>query len=190
MSFRYELGRQPAMTKLSSNVCVRSVRVRGGNSKFRALRLDHGNFSWGSEAVTRKVRLLDVAYNASNNELVRTQTLVKNAIVQIDAAPFKQWYQQHYGVEVGVKRRSAAAAATEDTEEKTLSNHVKRKLKQRNQGRKLDQLLDEQFAVGRVYACISSRPGQCGRADGYVLEGRELEFYLKKMQKKKGKTAA
>ena len=46
---RYELGRQPAMTKLSSNVCVRSVRVRGGNSKFRALRLDHGNFSWGSE---------------------------------------------------------------------------------------------------------------------------------------------
>ena len=37
------------MTKLSSNVCVRRVRVRGGNSKFRALRLDHGNFSWGSE---------------------------------------------------------------------------------------------------------------------------------------------
>ncbi len=46
---RYELGRQAAMTKLSSNVCVRRVRVRGGNSKFRALRLDHGNFSWGSE---------------------------------------------------------------------------------------------------------------------------------------------
>jgi len=27
------------------------------------------------------------------------------------------------------------------------------------------------------------------RADGYILEGRELEFYQKKMQKKKGKTA-
>lgn len=26
---------------------------------------------------------------------------------------------------------------------------------------------------------------QCGRCDGYILEGRELEFYLKKMQKKK-----
>ena len=46
---RYELGRQPAMTKLSSNVTVRRVRVRGGNFKFRALRLDSGNFSWGSE---------------------------------------------------------------------------------------------------------------------------------------------
>ena len=47
--FRYELGRQPAMTKLSSNVAVRKVRVRGGNTKFRALRLDAGNFSWGTE---------------------------------------------------------------------------------------------------------------------------------------------
>jgi small subunit ribosomal protein S8e len=32
-----------------------------------------------------------VVYNASNNELVRTKTLVKNCIVSIDAAPFKQW---------------------------------------------------------------------------------------------------
>lgn len=33
--------------------------------------------------MTRKVRILDVAYNASNNELVRTQTLVKSAIIQV-----------------------------------------------------------------------------------------------------------
>ena len=32
---------------------------------------------------------------------VRTQTLVKSAIIQVDATPFKQFYQQHYGVEVG-----------------------------------------------------------------------------------------
>ncbi|KAL6782351.1 RPS8 [Auxenochlorella protothecoides x Auxenochlorella symbiontica] len=185
---KYELGRQPANTKLSSNVTVRRVRVRGGNSKFRALRLDSGNFSWGSEATTRKTRILDVSYNASNNELVRTQTLVKNAIIQIDAAPFKQWYQQHYGVEVGLKKRSAAAAAP--AEEVKQSDHVQRKLKLRNKDRTLDPLLDEQFSVGRLYACISSRPGQCGRADGYILEGKELEFYLKKMQKKKGKQTA
>ena len=46
---RYEMGRQPANTKISGNVSVRRVRVRGGNFKFRALRLDQGNFSWGSE---------------------------------------------------------------------------------------------------------------------------------------------
>lgn len=108
---RYELGRQPANTKLSSNKTVRRVRVRGGNVKWRALRLDTGNYSWGSEAVTRKTRILDVVYNASNNELVRTQTLVKSAIVQVDAAPFKQWYLQHYGVDIGRKKKQQAAAA-------------------------------------------------------------------------------
>ena len=77
--------------------------------KWRALRLDTGNYSWGSEAVTRKTRILDVVYNASNNELVRTQTLVKSAIVQVDAAPFKQWYLTHYGVDIGRKKKAPAA---------------------------------------------------------------------------------
>lgn len=36
-------------------------------------------------------------------------------------------------------------------------------------------------------ACVSSRPGQCGRADGYVLEGKELEFYLRKIKSKRAK---
>ena len=36
-------------------------------------------------------------------------------------------------------------------------------------------------------ACVSSRPGQSGRCDGYILEGKELEFYLKKLKSKKGK---
>ena len=54
-------------------------------------RLDTGNFAWASEATARKTRIIDVVYNAANNELVRTKTLVKNAIVVIDAAPFRQW---------------------------------------------------------------------------------------------------
>ena len=37
---------------------------------------------------------------------------------------------------------------------------------------------------GKLYACITSRPGQVGKADGYLLEGKELEFYLKKLEKK------
>jgi len=199
---KYELGRQPANTKLSSNKTVRRVRVRGGNVKWRALRLDTGNFSWGSEAVTRKTRLLDVVYNASNNELVRTQTLVKNAIVQVDAAPFKGWYLTHYGVDIGRKKKTPAAAKKDATEgqegeaapvvaeEAKKSNNVQRKLEKRQEGRKLDSHIEEQFSSGRLYACISSRPGQCGRADGYILEGKELEFYTRKLQKKKGKGAA
>ncbi|EXB67448.1 40S ribosomal protein S8 [Morus notabilis] len=197
---KYELGRQSANTKLSSDKTVRRIRVRGGNVKWRALRLDTGNYSWGSEAVTRKTRILDVVYNASNNELVRTQTLVKSAIVQVDAAPFKQWYLQHYGVDIGRKKKTSAAAAAAAaqegdaaaaaTEEAKKSSHVLRKLEKRQQNRVLDAHIEEQFSSGRLLACISSRPGQCGRADGYILEGKELEFYMKKLQRKKGKGAA
>ncbi|KAL9271622.1 Small ribosomal subunit protein eS8-like protein [Drosera capensis] len=191
---KYELGRQPANTKLSSNKTVRRVRVRGGNVKWRALRVDTGNYSWGTEAVTRKTRVLDVVYNASNNELVRTQTLVKSAIVQVDAAPFKQWYLQHYGVEIGRKKKAATKKETSEegeaaTDETKKSNHVLRKLEKRREGHQLEPHIEEQFAGGRLLACISSRPGQCGRADGYILEGKELEFYMKKLQRKKGKGA-
>ena len=126
----FELGRQAANTKLGPKR-VHSVRVRGGSLKYRALRLDSGNFAWGSEHVTRKTRIIGVVsicsfytpktlqysqtspfahyacnmslsddgalqvYNASNNELVRTNTLVKSAIIQIDATPFRQWYEAH-----------------------------------------------------------------------------------------------
>lgn len=44
---------------------------------------------------------------------------------------------------------------------------------------KIDTLLESQFGAGRLYASISSRPGQVGRADGYILEGKELEVGFK-----------
>ena len=55
-------------------------------------------------AQARKTRIIDVIYNASNNELVRTKTLVKNCIVQIDAGPFRQWYEAHYATPLGRKK--------------------------------------------------------------------------------------
>merc|ERR1712146_528591 len=144
-------------TKINSNVCVRRLRVRGGNFKYRALRLDAGNFSWPTEAVTRKTRVLDVTYNASNNELVRTQTLVKSAVVQVDATPFRHWYESHYGVKIGVMK--AKGKGTEQ-----VADDVKRsafqqaKIDARQKGRKLDTSLDEQFAVGPC--TLASRRGR------------------------------
>lgn len=56
---KFELGRQPANTKLGAKR-VHSVRTRGGNVKYRALRLETGNYAWGSEHVTRKTRIIGV----------------------------------------------------------------------------------------------------------------------------------
>merc|ERR1712204_137597 len=136
-------GRPPAMTKLGSKR-VRVVRGRGGNMKYRALRLDSGNFSWGSENCAKKVRVLDVVYNATSNELVRTKTLVKNAIVQIDGQPFKQWYLRKYGVTLGIKKgKQQEETKDKDVLPEKLSNHVFCKQKFRASKQKLDPLLDD-----------------------------------------------
>jgi len=283
---KFEMGRPAALTKMGAKR-IHLVRGRGGNIKHRALRLDNGNFSWGTESVTRKTRILAVVYNASNNELVRTNTLVKNSIIQIDATPFRLWYEKRYGGSIGKKKRDttkatkgkggksakAAKAAPakdekpkveakkgakdekpakdskakdtkakdtkakdtkakdtkakdtkandekpakkgdkeekpakagekesaksskagkgkhhEETEAATKSKHVIAKQKKRARRHALEKALEDQFTTGRLYACISSRPGQSGRCDGYVLEGKELEFYLKKIHQKKKST--
>lgn len=110
-------------------------------------------------------------YNASSNELVRTKTLVKGGIVQVDATPFRQWYEAHYGTalarkaakadekakkgkKVEAKSESADAApadAAASAEEKKKSKRVLRKLAARKKTSKLDQALIDQFATGRLY---------------------------------------
>jgi len=178
---KFEMGRPASMTKLGAKR-VRPVRTRGGNYKFRALKIDAGNFSWGSECVTRKTRVLDVVYNATNNELVRTKTIVKNCIVTIDANPFRLWYLKHYDIELNKKKVEESDKARAETKK---SRHVQAKIKQAVATKVIDAKVADQFNSGRVLACISSRPGQSGRCDGYILEGKELEFYQKKLERKK-----
>ena len=178
---KFEMGRVPTMTKLGAKKII-NVRGRGGNIKRRALRCDQGNFAWGGEAMAAKTRILDTVYNATNNELVRTKTLVKNTIVLIDATPFRQFYLKKYDVELNKKKIEESNKAREETKK---SNSVKRKIEAQQKTRQIDQKVADQFNSGRLYACISSRPGQSGRLDGYILEGRELEFYLKKLERKK-----
>ncbi|KAL2821342.1 40S ribosomal protein S8e [Aspergillus cavernicola] len=174
----FEKGRQPANTRIGTKR-IHLVRTRGGNQKFRALRLESGNFSWGSEGISRKTRVIVVAYHPSNNELVRTNTLTKSAVVQIDAAPFRQWYEAHYGQGIGRRRQQK----TETTEEKKSNSIVKKQAARFAESGKVESAIERQFESGRLYAVIASRPGQSGRVDGYILEGDELAFYQRATRK-------
>ncbi|MCJ1379673.1 ribosomal protein S8A [Xylographa soralifera] len=179
----FEKGRQPANTRIGAKR-IHLVRTRGGNQKYRALRIDSGNFSWGSEGVARKVRVIVVAFHPSNNELVRTNTLTKAAVVQIDAAPFRQWYEAHYGQALGRRRQAKTTKEGETAEEKKKSKSVEKKLAARMAAQgKVEPALERQFEAGRLYAVVASRPGQSGRVDGYILEGDELAFYQRAIRK-------
>eukprot|EP01121_Diplochlamys_sp_Union-15-3_P019092 TRINITY_DN70_c0_g1_i2.p1 TRINITY_DN70_c0_g1~~TRINITY_DN70_c0_g1_i2.p1 ORF type:complete len:271 (+),score=77.75 TRINITY_DN70_c0_g1_i2:89-901(+) len=244
----YEFGRQPTNTKIGPKK-VTDIRTRGGHTKTRALRLETGNFSWGTEAVSRKTRIINVLYNATNNELVRTNTLVKGSVVAIDAGPFRQWYFSRYGLDLSLedpkvkglpkapktdkpaepqkkeatteadkgkgkkkkldkaaraakakeaREKEAAEKAKQESKDgkkkqehyeiKPVQSHILAKRRQRLKGQiPLETPVLEQFRQGRLYAILSSSPGQVGRADGYILEGEELGFYLRKMVVKKKK---
>ena len=175
------MGRQPSNTKLGEQKVVK-ISCRGNTVKYRALKLSEGNFSWISERVSRKCKILEVLYNASNNELVRTQTLVKGCIVSVDPTPFKYYWYIHY-TDVKVTRLPEIQdpkrkKALEDKKNKLQKPHPKK-----DQLDKLNHFFDL-MNKGRLYAAITSRPGQVGKADGYLLEGKELEFYMKKLEKK------
>ncbi|KAH9596011.1 40S ribosomal protein, variant 4 [Schistosoma haematobium] len=159
---KFELGRPAAMTKLGAKR-VHTVRVRGGNIKLRAMRLDQGNFSWPSQAISRKTKIIDVVYNASSNELVRTKTLVKRAIVQIDGAPFRQWFEAHYLKELGrrkvVSKKGHTVTQENPEEDILLKKRSKSALKKYETRQALPQAnveepLKEAFVTGRLLAVV------------------------------------
>merc|ERR1711877_1387 len=82
--------------------------------------------------------IIDVVYNAANNELVRTKTLVKNAIVVIDATPFRQWYEAHYAAPLGHKKNQKLTEAEEAVISKKRSSKVQKKYAERQKEAKVD----------------------------------------------------
>ena len=183
----FEKARPFSNTRLGEKK-IRKIRVRGGNHKFRALRLNSGNFNWQSEQVTMVAKIINVVYNASNNEYIRTNTLTKNTIVRIDASPFRKFLvKKYFGEEDPNFELNMDWEKEDEWKKKKDDASMKRKdlkyLKRRTMT-EIEPKIREQINKGHIYACISSRPGQSGRADGYILEGRELDFYVKKIERK------
>lgn len=107
--------------------------------------------------------------------------MTRAAVVQIDAAPFRQWYEAHYGAALGRRKQGKSADPTEEAK-KSKSVESKQGDRVKAHG-KVETALERQFEAGRLYAVVSSRPGQSGRCDGYVLEGEELAFYARAIRK-------
>ena len=100
-------------------------------------------------------------------------------MVQVDATPFRQWYEAHYGQPLGRRRQAKAEEEIVKTSKSVESKQHDRFVA----SGKAEAALERQFEAGRLYALIASRPGQSGRCDGYILEGEELAFYQRAIRK-------
>merc|ERR1712126_318845 len=83
------MGRQPSNTKIGAER-INMLRCRGNNIKQRALRLNTGEFDFydGEGYVTKEAKIEQVIYHPSSNELMRTNTLTKSAVIKISADDF------------------------------------------------------------------------------------------------------
>jgi small subunit ribosomal protein S8e len=173
----HAVGRPAANTRIGEER-IHTVRVRGGNLKHRALRLDKGTFAWASESITRRTRIIQVVWHPSDNEFVRTNSLTRGSIVLVESGPFKVYYERQYGRGIG--------RVPMPTRTKVPDKIVEQWRQLEDEPAPPPNIIAE-FDQGRLLACIASCPGQCGRADGYLLEGDELDFY-KNQTSKKGKS--
>uniref|UniRef100_A0A8C0CCI4 Small ribosomal subunit protein eS8 n=1 Tax=Balaenoptera musculus TaxID=9771 RepID=A0A8C0CCI4_BALMU len=148
--WKYELEHPAANTKIGPRR-IHTVHVQGG-------------------CCTRKTRIIDVVYNATNNKQVRTKTLVKNCIMLIDSTPYRQWYKSHCALPLGRKKGAKLTPEEEEILNKKRSKNIQKKYDKRG------SLVEEQFPQDKLLACITSR-----------AEGKELEFYLRKVKAQKGK---
>ena len=89
-------------------------------------------------------------YNASNNELVRTKTLVKNTIVLIDATPFRHWYENHYAMLVSKKKGQKLTEEEEKILAKVKTKSAEKIYKLRQKCAKLEGPVEEQLQSGRI----------------------------------------
>lgn len=138
-------GSQMAATKIGDDRIVEK-RARGGNKKYKALRIKTGEFNLVKPSLTCNSEIFEVMYHPTNNDYVRTNTITKSSVVKISSDPFKQAVS-------------------------TLSE--------------IDPKLFEISEKGYLYAIVKSRPGQVGKAEGEILQGRQLDFYSKLFKKNK-----
>lgn len=51
--------------------------------------------------------------------------------------------------------------------------------------KEVDPVFYGQLNSGDLYGVITTRPGQVGQINGYILQGPELEFYQEKFKRKR-----
>lgn len=140
--------RPPALTKLTADEPEESEprKAYGGHKKVKAIKINHGLYVWNSLDVEFECPILKVVHSKANKDFNEMGIIVKGTIVEVDSKPFKNWYSSYYNKEEKSKEANSS----------------------------LEHLLPY-LDTGKLYAKITTRPGQVGVCNGYVLEGEELE---------------
>ncbi len=79
---KYELGRFPTLTMVSTKEKIVTVRVRGGNVKVRLKRAKYANVVDPETGEAKKAEILRVVETPANREYARRNIITKGAIIE------------------------------------------------------------------------------------------------------------
>jgi len=81
---KYELGRDPTLTKLAAGEVRRLIRTKGGGRKMRLLRAAYANVVDPETGECKKVRILGVVSNPADRILDRLKIITKGTIIRTE----------------------------------------------------------------------------------------------------------
>ena len=82
---KYELGRFPTNTRLSTTTLVVRQRVRGGNYKLRLKRVDKAVVADPRTGDVRVEKILKILETPANREYARRGIIVKGTVIQVES---------------------------------------------------------------------------------------------------------
>jgi len=84
-----ELGRDPALTKVSAYQKIKKIRAHGGNTKNRVLHALYANVLDPKTKKAQKAKILTEKSNPANRNFARGNILTKGAIIETEAGDAK-----------------------------------------------------------------------------------------------------
>ncbi|XP_028400159.1 40S ribosomal protein S8-like isoform X2 [Dendronephthya gigantea] len=147
--------RAPALTRLCPEKPekFKARKAFGGGEKVKVTRAKAGSYIWKSQDIEFETPILDVLYNTAHKHFNERKIMVQGTVIEVDGEPFKAWYENK---SCGVEKSTNAMW--------------------------VDDKILQQLQDGKVLAKVSSRPGQEGKVNGYLLEGQELDDYLEQIR--------
>ncbi|XP_065062856.1 uncharacterized protein LOC135689532 [Rhopilema esculentum] len=165
--WQWRRDRKPANTQLAidGDELLEKRRTCGGGSKVKAVSKNKGSYLLKSQGLALDVPITDVIHSDANKEHIEKKIMTKGSIVQIDATEFRKMLE----------------CKEENKVEDTTSVDDATKTDDDKRSQEIDESLKELVKAGYLYGKITTRPGQVGLCDGYILEGAELQSIMEKL---------
>lgn len=144
--------RKPANTVLSDENVVEERKAYGGGKKIKAVTASNGTYKLESRNIEHEMKISDVLHSDAGTHFKENKIITKGCILAVQN-------DNNLFPDIGTSVL-LTESSTSDLKEQ------------------LNKFLDN----GELLARVTTRPGQTGKCDGYILEGEELETVLQKIR--------